>query len=649
MSATQTVDDPRPRSGSRPPLNDTQGYYSPTSPPLGSGSTTIPHSEGFIANYIVQQQTRHSNSPSERGSTTQPHPDEYIQARLDSLRNPPPAAVPRADALIQGGDVPLQQNKHSSISRLELAVLDRRAELQHSPMATPIEDLMRLTSLSSDVRAIVSAPEGLRQPSLDDSAIEQREIGGDISKRVLCVTQSSRTAFFSLEFRGICCDFYYDAAGDGLAITNRGAIPVLVRPFAEGQPDNGQQRQLVPRAAYTLPPGPWRVSTAQGEEQWIDIVLRSRGFVVCKSVQLRAQIGSKRPSHGLLESGAKRARVDVNGGDHRVILCANNSNNNVAVVTSGHPAADLKLGETLTIGSTPGGGTVAQTGVKPGSESYSLVHLRHIALHESCCVFRADHDVWGDLAVKVIRISSSPSHLAMKIAKMWAKEESLMRRIRHSNIVKILESDARLHTIYMEYLPSPDLLAMRNTTVRGRHMFSGTSDVAERVLDDIASALKYLQEQQILHNDIKPGNIIYTGLDRGAVLIDFGLASTPTDPVCNGGTPWYVPEELLQYQRGFKSDVFALGVTLLYLLKKTPAPDLTEQGWAIANVLKDVSQLELMNKWLGKVERLANELLLTGIEAVTKAALERDPNKRISARQILEMRLGRAQVCKSPC
>lgn len=199
----------------------------------------------------------------------------------------------------------------------------------------------------------------------------------------------------------------------------------------------------------------------------------------------------------------------------------------------------------------------------------------------------------------------------------------------------------------MEYLQSPDLLAMRNSTVRGRHMFSGTSEVAERVLDDIASALEYLQKQQILHNDIKPGNIIYTGLDRGAVLIDFGLASTPTDPVCNGGTPWYVPQELLQNQRGFKSDVFALGVTLLYLLKKTPAPDLSEQGWAIANILKDVSQLELMYKWLGKVERLANELQVTGIEAVTRAALERDPDGRISARQIMEMRRGRAQLCKA--
>lgn len=328
MSANQSADDLRlrPRSGSRPSLNDTQGYYSPASPPLGSGSTTIPHSDGFISNYIAQQQTYNNSSHLERGSTTQPHPDEYIRARRDALRNPPPTAVPRADGRIQGGGLPLQQDNHSSISRLEIAALDRGAELPHTPTATSIEDLMRLTSLSSNVRAIVSAPEGLRQPSLDDSAIEQREIGGDIFKRVLCVTQSSRTAFFSLEFRDIRCDFYYDTAGDGLAITNRGTIPVLVRPFAEGQPDDGQQRQLVPRAAYTLPPGPWRVSTAQGEEQWIDIVLRSRGFVVCKSVPLRAQIGSKRPIHGLLESGAKRARVDVSGTDHRVILSANNSN-----------------------------------------------------------------------------------------------------------------------------------------------------------------------------------------------------------------------------------------------------------------------------------------------------------------------------------
>lgn len=128
----------------------------------------------------------------------------------------------------------------------------------------------------------------------------------------------------------------------------------------------------------------------------------------------------------------------------------------------------------------------------------------------------------------------------------------------------------------MEYLPYPDLAAWRNRPYN--HYFAGTIEDAKRILHDMASALDYLCSQRILHNDIKPSNILYER-NRGPVLIDFGLASCQGDQLCNGGTPWYVPQEFIDdSQRGFDSDIFALGVTLLYLLGKIPLPDVTEAG-----------------------------------------------------------------------
>jgi serine/threonine protein kinase len=54
--------------------------------------------------------------------------------------------------------------------------------------------------------------------------------------------------------------------------------------------------------------------------------------------------------------------------------------------------------------------------------------------------------------------------------------------------------------------------------------FSGTSADARRVLGDIVSAPAFVQENSITHNDIKPGNILFSAA-RGAVLIDFGLSN----------------------------------------------------------------------------------------------------------------------------
>ncbi|RYP41521.1 hypothetical protein DL768_010487 [Monosporascus sp. mg162] len=53
----------------------------------------------------------------------------------------------------------------------------------------------------------------------------------------------------------------------------------------------------------------------------------------------------------------------------------------------------------------------------------------------------------------------------------------------------------------------------------------------------MAQAFHDLRKQKILHNDIKPANILYSR-ERGAVLIDFGLASYDGEIARAGGTPW---------------------------------------------------------------------------------------------------------------
>jgi serine/threonine-protein kinase len=86
----------------------------------------------------------------------------------------------------------------------------------------------------------------------------------------------------------------------------------------------------------------------------------------------------------------------------------------------------------------------------------------------------------------------------------------------------------------------------------------------------IASALDMALKHNLLHRDIKPGNILFDS-DNEPKLIDFGLArSVEVEPESNSvteGTPYYVaPEKIKRERETFLSDMYSLGCTLYHAL-----------------------------------------------------------------------------------
>ncbi|KAH6705535.1 kinase-like domain-containing protein [Verticillium dahliae] len=279
-----------------------------------------------------------------------------------------------------------------------------------------------------------------------------------------------------------------------------------------------------------------------------------------------------------------------------------------------HPLEQLRMGDKADI-------------IGLGGEEYVLTREANIMTTRNTQVFQAQHSqLPGDMAVvKVIRTPSHDIQLgasdpsAMKIsraAEMWLKEYKNHSKLsQHTTVVRLHEADARFLSLYMEHVDAPALASCRGQDPNPMCTLSEAD--ALRVMADITTALLYIQEQGIVHNDIKPANILYSPT-RGAVLIDFGLSSELSNKtrIHNGGSPWYVPPDYLTTgERGPSGDVFALGVVMLFLLRKLPLPELRSPrlNWIIADVRTPGSGRgeevrEAMSRWQ-EIVRKASQLL----------------------------------------
>ncbi|KAJ2593737.1 hypothetical protein H4R99_006004, partial [Coemansia sp. RSA 1722] len=178
------------------------------------------------------------------------------------------------------------------------------------------------------------------------------------------------------------------------------------------------------------------------------------------------------------------------------------------------------------------------------------------------------------------KVIETKKHLfSTGLAKVFRREVSIMKQLRHPNIVPLHELHADKDRIYifMELLEAGDLFAY--LTDRGPF----PEAICRPIFRQICSAVRYLHANGITHRDIKLDNILIktsSGSDVPWVKIaDFGLARAVGDgelmrTIC--GTPSYLAPEIIC--RGSAStpysksvDIWALGVMLHALhLKSFP-------------------------------------------------------------------------------
>jgi serine/threonine protein kinase len=150
--------------------------------------------------------------------------------------------------------------------------------------------------------------------------------------------------------------------------------------------------------------------------------------------------------------------------------------------------------------------------------------------------------------------------------KMFAIEASLCGKLKHPNIVSLIEAnihDADNTYIVMEYVEGESL---ENFATPDKLL------PVETVLDIVrqaAEALNYAFQMGVIHRDVKPANIIMR-VDGLVKLTDFGCAflfDSDTTQISGAGSLSYMsPEQITGTALNHQSDIYSMGAVLYRLL-----------------------------------------------------------------------------------
>ena len=179
-------------------------------------------------------------------------------------------------------------------------------------------------------------------------------------------------------------------------------------------------------------------------------------------------------------------------------------------------------------------------------------------------VYRAaDLDGGGDVAVK--RLTD------LEQAPRFEIEARLLSTLNHPRVVRVIDhfQDEGGMYLVMELVEGTDLGALLAKRGSGLPI-----EEAIEYARQACEALQYVHEQQIVHRDVKPQNLILS--DDGIVLVDFGVARQVDEGIEDAGTvgigtPRYMaPEVFAGGVVSPRSDVFGLAATLWALLAGRP-------------------------------------------------------------------------------
>ncbi|DBA99977.1 TPA: Protein kinase, variant 2 [Trebouxia sp. C0004] len=235
--------------------------------------------------------------------------------------------------------------------------------------------------------------------------------------------------------------------------------------------------------------------------------------------------------------------------------------------------------------------------------------------------YKAERPGGGAVAVKALSLRTMAD---WKQLELFEKEADALRSLSHPGIPAYkdyfeVDSDGdRAYFLVQELVEGKSLAQMVEAG------WQPAQQEVERIAHELLATFSYLQQQQVVHRDVKPENIILEGGKPGGkvFLVDFGGIQQGNKDVADSevmdtgtlvGTYGYMAPEQLRGSARPASDLFALGGTLLYLLSGEPPSAFPQRRLKV-----DFSRVEMspcLNSLLEGLLQPAYEDRLTATQA----------------------------------
>lgn len=183
----------------------------------------------------------------------------------------------------------------------------------------------------------------------------------------------------------------------------------------------------------------------------------------------------------------------------------------------------------------------------------------------------SDETYYGPILIKegsvnmLYRVARAGKYFIIKTAKDGDERfKALIKReyefsigLTHPNIINVFT--------FEEHSPVGPGIVMEYVDGRTLEEFLSENpplELRKRVFDQILEAVAYIHRKGIIHNDLKPANILITRIDNAVKIIDFGLSDDDAHYIAKtlGCTADYASPELLRQEKiDCRSDIYSLG------------------------------------------------------------------------------------------
>lgn len=183
----------------------------------------------------------------------------------------------------------------------------------------------------------------------------------------------------------------------------------------------------------------------------------------------------------------------------------------------------------------------------------------------------SDNTYYGPILIKegsvnmLYRVARAGKYFIIKTAKDGDERfKALIKReyefsidLAHPNIINVFT--------FEEHSPVGPGIVMEYVDGRTLEEFLSENpplELRRRVFGQILEAVAYIHRKGIIHNDLKPANILITRIDNAVKIIDFGLSDDDAHYLAKtlGCTADYASPELLRQEKiDCRSDIYSLG------------------------------------------------------------------------------------------